>query len=136
MRNSVKATIDAYDGTVKFYVMTRERSGHRVVAEVVPRPLHKYRDMPDVLKDHLRYPEDIFRVQTEQYGKYHVLGTRRFFQGSERWLISPDPNDAITGGATISSPAASSRNTGGRAPEIKATSKRQDPYYLYIKLAR
>ena len=93
----------------------------------------KFRDMPDPLKDHLRYPEDIFRVQAEQYAKYHVLGTRRFFQGSERWLISPDPNDAISAQATLAAPAASSRSAGGRAPEIKATSKRQDPYYLYIR---
>jgi len=134
VRNSVKVTVDAYEGTVKFYVVDPSDPIIQSWQKSFPDLFTKFRDMPNDLKDHLRYPEDIFRVQTDVYAKYHVLGTRRFFQGSERWLISPDPNDAITGGATISAPATSSRNSGGRAPEIKATSKRQDPYYLYIKL--
>jgi uncharacterized membrane protein (UPF0182 family) len=134
VRNSVKVTIDAYEGTVKFYVVDPSDPVIQSWQKSFPDLFTKFRDMPNDLKDHLRYPEDIFRVQTDQYGKYHVLGTRRFFQGSERWLISPDPNDAITGGATITSPATSARGGGGRAPEIKATSKRQDPYYLYIRL--
>src|SRR5262245_58102960 len=133
VRNSVKATVDAYDGTVKFYVVDPSDPVIQSWQKSFPDLFTKFRDMPDGLKDHLRYPEDIFRVQTDIYGKYHVLGTRRFFQGSERWLISPDPNDAISGTGTITSPATSSRAS-GRAPEIKATSKRQDPYYLYIKL--
>ncbi len=57
--------------------------------------------MPDGLKDHLRYPEDLFRIQTDVYATYHVVEPRRFFQGSERWLISPDPNEAISGVTTL-----------------------------------
>src|SRR5262245_58574787 len=134
VRNSVKVTVDAYEGTVKFYVVDPNDPVIESWQKSFPDLFSKYRAMPDELKDHLRYPEDIFRVQTDVYGKYHVLGARRFFQGSERWLISPDPNDAISGAATITSPATSSRTANGRAPEIKATSKRQDPYYLYIRL--
>jgi uncharacterized membrane protein (UPF0182 family) len=134
VRNSVKVTIDAYEGTVKFYVVDPNDPVIQSWEKSFPDLFSKYRDMPNKLKDHLRYPEDIFRVQAEQYAKYHVLGTRRFFQGSERWLISPDPNDAISSTATVSTPAANSQGSGGRSPEIKATSKRQDPYYLYIKL--
>jgi uncharacterized membrane protein (UPF0182 family) len=134
VRNSVKVTIDAYEGTVKYYVVDPKDPVIQSWEQSFPDLFSKYGDMPDELKDHLRYPEDIFRVQAEQYAKYHVLGTRRFFQGSERWLISPDPNDAISASATVSSPAASSSGNSGRAPEIKATSKRQDPYYLYIQL--
>jgi uncharacterized membrane protein (UPF0182 family) len=130
----VKVTIDAYEGTVKFYVVDPNDPVIESWEKSFPDLFSKYRDMPDELKDHLRYPEDIFRVQAEHYAKYHVLGTRRFFQGSERWLISPDPNDAISASVTVSAPASGSQTAGGRAPEIKATSKRQDPYYLYIKL--
>jgi len=133
VRNSVKVTVDAYEGTVKFYVMPGNDPVIESWQKSFPDLFTKFRDMPNALKDHLRYPEDIFRVQAEQYAKYHVLGTRRFFQGWERWLISPDPNDAISAQATIAAPVASSRSAGGRSPEIKATSKRQDPYYLYIR---
>jgi uncharacterized membrane protein (UPF0182 family) len=133
VRNSVKVTVDAYEGTVRYYVIDPNDPVIQSWQKSFPDLFTKYRDMPNELKDHLRYPEDIFRVQTDVYAKYHVLGTRRFFQGSERWLISPDPNDTITGGSTLTSPATSARAS-GRAPEIKATSKRQDPYYLYIRL--
>ena len=104
MRNSVKATVDAYDGTVKFYVVDPNDPIIESWQKSFPDLFSKFRDMPDELKDHLRYPEDIFRVQAEQYAKYHVLGTRRFFQGSERWLISPDPNDAISAQAAVGQP--------------------------------
>src|SRR5262249_44129103 len=104
VRNSVKVTIDAYDGTVKFYVVDPSDPIIQSGKKSSPALFTKSRDMPDDLKAPLRSPEDISRVQTDVYAKYHVLGTRRFFQGSERWLISPDPNDAITGAATIASP--------------------------------
>jgi uncharacterized membrane protein (UPF0182 family) len=92
--------------------------------------------MPDGLKDHLRYPEDLFRVQADVYATYHVVEPRRFFQGSERWLVSPDPNEAITGVTAVETPAAApdSRATSSRPASIRATTKRQDPYNLYIRL--
>jgi len=133
-RNSVKATVDAYNGTVRFYVVDEGDPVIRAWRKAFPDLFSTFNQMPEELKNHLRYPEDLFRIQADVYAKYHVLGTRRFFQGSERWLISPDPNDAISAASTVQAqPAASESNT-GRAPEIKATSKRQDPYYLNIRL--
>jgi uncharacterized membrane protein (UPF0182 family) len=135
-RNSVKATIDAYDGTVHFYVVDKKDPIVQSWREAFPVLFSDFSAMPTLLKDHLRYPEDLFRVQAEVFARYHVVESRRFFQGSERWLISPDPTDAIsaTSALTGGSSGGSSSSSGGRAPEIKATSKRQDPYYLYIRL--
>jgi hypothetical protein len=135
VRNSVKATIDAYNGNVEFYVVDRTDPIVKAWRQAFPGLFSDFSEMPDALKDHLRYPEDLFRLQSEVYAKYHVVEARRFFQGSERWLISPDPNEAISATAVVeNNPQTNTQTNTGRAPEIRATSKRQDPYYLYIRL--
>lgn len=134
VRNSVKATVDAYDGTVRFYVVDRTDPVVQAWRKAFPDLFRDRADMPDLLEDHLRYPEDLFRMQADVFAKYHVRKPRRFFQGSERWLISPDPNEAISGTTTVQAPQSDAGEASGRAPEIKATTKRQDPYYLHIRL--
>ena len=133
-RNSVKATVDAYNGTVKFYVVDPDDPIIKSWQQSFPDLFSTFDEMPEALKDHLRYPEDLFRVQSDIFAKYHVIGTRRFFQGSEQWLISPDPNEAISAASLLQAPVTGDASSSGRSPEIRATSKRQDPYYLYIRL--
>jgi uncharacterized membrane protein (UPF0182 family) len=137
VRNSVKATIDAYNGTVKFYVINTKENPDPIIeawGKAFPGLFTDFSKMPDALKDHLRYPEDLFRMQTDVYATYHVVEPRRFFQGSERWLISPDPNEAITGTTATGTANSDTSSSASRAPAIRATSKRQDPYNLYIRL--
>jgi len=135
VRNSVKVVVDAYNGTVDFYVIKPGRDPIiQAWSEAFPDLFDRFADMPDGLKDHLRYPEDLFRIQTDVYATYHVVEPRRFFQGSERWLISPDPNEAITGLTAINGANPDTQGNSSRAPSIRATSKRQDPYNLYIRL--
>ncbi|MFM8303727.1 MAG: UPF0182 family protein, partial [Actinomycetota bacterium] len=134
VRNSVKVVIDAYDGTVAFYVVDPDDPIIRSWRSAFPDLFSDFTDMPEGLKDHLRYPEDLFRIQTDVYATYHVVEPRRFFQGSERWLISPDPNEAISGVTTLAPSDPDTQANSGRAPSIRATSKRQDPYNLYIRL--
>jgi uncharacterized membrane protein (UPF0182 family) len=86
--------------------------------------------MPAELVAHLRYPEDLFKLQSDVFSKYHVTEARRFYTGNERWLLSPDPN-SVVGSIPTASPRAAAQ---GRSPEISATTKRQDPFYLYIRL--
>jgi len=130
----VKVVIDAYNGTVDFYIVDRTDPIVQAWRQAFPDLFSDFADMPDVLKDHLRYPEDLFRIQTDVYATYHVVETRRFFQGSERWLISPDPNEAITGVTSLNSTDPDTQGSSSRAPSIRATTKRQDPYNLYIRL--
>jgi len=134
IRNSVKVVIDAYDGTVDFYVVDRTDPIVKAWRQAFPDLFSDFDAMPDALKDHLRYPEDLFRIQTDVYATYHVVETRRFFQGSERWLISPDPNEAISGVSALGTGSADTQGNSSRAPSIRATTKRQDPYNLYIRL--
>ncbi|HEU5301423.1 MAG TPA: UPF0182 family protein [Acidimicrobiia bacterium] len=131
VRNSVKVTVDAYNGTVKFFVIDAKDPVIRAYQKAFPDLFSPFSEMPDELVAHLRYPEDLFKVQSDVFSKYHVTQARRFYTGNERWLLSPDPNSVV---GTI--PTASPRSTTaqGRSPEISATTKRQDPFYLYIRL--
>jgi hypothetical protein len=129
-RNSVKATIDAYEGTVKFYVIDPDDPIIQAYQKAFPDLFTSFDKMPDELVEHLRYPEDLFKLQSTSFSKYHVVEPQRFYNGNERWLLSPDPNAAV---APIATETTNQRQT-NRAPEITAQTRRQDPYYLYIRL--
>jgi uncharacterized membrane protein (UPF0182 family) len=129
VRNSVKATIDAYDGTVHFYVVDNRDPIVRAYREAFPDLFTDGSKMPSALREHLRYPENLFQLQSSVFSKYHVTNTSSFYAGTERWLLSPDPNAVL--GSTVTPTTA--RGT-QRAPEITATTPRQAPYYLYIRL--
>ena len=72
VRNSVKAVIDAYDGTMSFYVVDPDDPVIATYRKVFPELFSDASEMPDTLPDNLRYPEDLFRVQSDMYTAYHV----------------------------------------------------------------
>jgi hypothetical protein len=133
VRNSVKVTIDAYEGTVKFFVIDRDDPIVRAYEKAFPGLFSPGREMPKAVREHLRYPEDLFRLQSNVYANYHVTDPRRFYQGSERWLLTPDPNVAVAPIATTNG-TQGQQGSSTRAPQITADTRRQDPYYLYIRL--
>jgi len=137
VRNSVKATVDAYQGTVTFYVWDEQDPVIRAWRKAFPDLFTPKQQMPEELRQHLRYPEDLFKVQSNMFGRYHVTEPRRFYDGSAKWLISPDPG---SGPVTSSQFSAVFDTSGGDtsasgAPQpATSTGKRIDPYYLYMKL--
>jgi uncharacterized membrane protein (UPF0182 family) len=130
VRNSVKVTVDAYDGTVTFYVIDNKDPIIKSYEESFPDLFTSGSKMPAALRAHLRYPEDLFKLQSDVFSTYHVTNPRRFYNGNERWFRSPDPNEAVSLDVTGTTAQRSTQ----RAPQITATTKRQDPYYLYIRL--
>jgi len=102
IRNSVKATVDAYDGTVRLYAWDEKDPILRAWRGAFPDLFTDKSQMPDVIRDHVRYPEDLFRIQSEVYARYHVTDGRTFFTRLDRWVIPRDPNfgeSAAVGGA-------------------------------------
>ena len=96
MRNSVKVTVDAYEGTVKFYVIDKKDPIIQAYEKAFPDLFTPFdRRCPTTLRKHLRYPEDLFKLQSNVFSKYHVIEPRRFYTGNERWLLSPDPNEVV-----------------------------------------
>jgi uncharacterized protein len=131
VRNSVKATVDAYDGTVRFYVIDPRDPLIRSYRKAFPDLFTDFDRMPDDLKAHLRYPEDLFRVQSDVYANYHVTESRRFYQGSAKWLLSPDPGSGQLTAAQLRT--ATEQQPSGRRGAT-STGDRMRPYYLNISL--
>ncbi|MGN6250261.1 MAG: UPF0182 family membrane protein [Marmoricola sp.] len=91
MRNAVKATVDAYDGTVTLYGWDTSDPILRTMQKAFPGLIKPRADIPPDLLAHMRYPEDLFKVQRNILADYHVNDPTTFFGGSDRWQVPTDP---------------------------------------------
>lgn len=87
IRNSVKAVVDAYDGTVSFYQADPEDPISKTYAKMFPKSFRPLSDMPKNLVSHLRYPEDIFTLQTAVYMTYHMDDPQIFYNKEDLWEV-------------------------------------------------
>ncbi|HET9875759.1 MAG TPA: UPF0182 family protein, partial [Mycobacterium sp.] len=92
IRNSVKATVDAYDGTVTLYAQDEQDPVLRAWMKAFPGTVKPKGDISAELAEHLRYPEDLFKVQRMLLAKYHVNDPVTFFSTSDFWDVPLDPN--------------------------------------------
>lgn len=127
VRNSVKVVVDAYEGTVDYYVIDDEDPIIAAWRSAFPDMFSDFADMPDELVDHIRYPEDLFRVQTNMWARYHVSDPQTFYNNNDAWNVALDPGTSGAG------PATQTTNAAGEpiGPVIGA---RIDPYYLLTQL--
>lgn len=109
LRNSVKATVDAYDGTVTLYEFDTEDPVLKAWDKAFGGIITPKRSIPTALAAHFRYPEDMFKVQRDLLTRYHVADAASFAASSDRWKVPSDP--------------AQPGSTGN-----------QPPYYLYTQL--
>jgi len=91
MRNSVKVTIDAYDGTVIFYRADETDPIVRAYGSAFPGLLQPLDKMPEGLRRHLRYPEDFFAIQARKYATYHMLDPQVFYNKEDLWAVPRRP---------------------------------------------
>lgn len=91
IRNSVKATVDAYDGTVKLYAWDEKDPVLKTYMKAFPHVVHPKSDMSQELVSHVRYPEDLFKVQRAVLTRYHVSDPVDFYNQNDRWQIPDDP---------------------------------------------
>ncbi|WP_050064749.1 UPF0182 family protein [Rhodococcus sp. RD6.2] len=96
IRNSVKATVDAYDGTVTLYEVDENDPVLDAWMKVFPGTVQPSSAVPDDLRQHFRYPEDLFKVQREMLAKYHVDDPREFFTNNAFWSVPSDPTIETT----------------------------------------
>jgi uncharacterized membrane protein (UPF0182 family) len=90
MRNAVKATVDAYTGQVKLYAWDDTDPILKAWESAFPGTVLGRDQIPSALLAHLRYPEDMFKVQRYQYARYHVGNANSFFNANLQWQVSPD----------------------------------------------
>ncbi len=89
IRNSVKAVIDAYNGDVTFYISDKNDPIARAYSEIYPT-LFSSEEIPDGIKEHIKYPEYIFNVQANVYGKYHISNPTTFYNKNDMWVIAKE----------------------------------------------
>jgi hypothetical protein len=132
MRNSVKAVVDAFDGDVTFYLNDPADPVAQAWSDAYPGLFRPVSEMPPGLEDHLRYPQDLFRVQGELYLEYHVTDFTELFSGNDAWSLPADPS-TISRGTGIGSEFL----IGDRADEATQTPRYRAeilPYYLLTSL--
>jgi uncharacterized protein len=88
MRNAVKATIDAYDGTTNLYIFAPSDPIIQAYRNLFPTLFHPASEMPADLRAHARYPETLFRTQAEIYRTYHMLDPQAFYNKEDVWDIA------------------------------------------------
>lgn len=101
VRNSVKATVDAYDGTVTLYAWDDDDPVLETWAKTFGNTVQPKAEIPDALLDHFRYPEDLFKVQRGLLTRYHVTNPATFYGGQDFWVV---PNDPTVNGAVPQPP--------------------------------
>jgi uncharacterized protein len=94
IRNSVKVTVDAYDGDVTFYVADESDPLVRAWAAAFPGLMKPLARMPEDLQRHIRYPEDFFTIQARKYATYHMLDPQVFYNKEDLWAV---PRRSIEG---------------------------------------
>jgi uncharacterized protein len=91
IRNSVKATVDAYDGTVTLYQWDQSDPVLKMWMKAFPGTVKPYTAITPGLLAHLRYPEDLFKVQRDLLAQYHVIDPTAFYSGQDFWRVPTDP---------------------------------------------
>jgi uncharacterized membrane protein (UPF0182 family) len=92
MRNAVKATVDAYDGTVTLYAWDSTDPILKAWESAFPGVVKPRKDIPPALLEHFRYPEDLYKVQRSLLASYHVTVAKTFYEGTDKWQVPVDPD--------------------------------------------
>jgi len=94
IRNSVKVVVDAYSGEVTYYVIDPSDPLVQVYGKIFPGLFRPFGEMPEGLKSHIRYPDDLFEIQTAIYSYYHMREPRVFYNKEDVWNV---PNEIYRG---------------------------------------
>jgi uncharacterized protein len=97
IRNSVKATVDAYDGTVTLYAIDESDPVLRTWMNAFPGTVQPASVLSGELREHFRYPQDLFKVQREMLARYHVDNPSVFFTNDDFWNVPSDPTQSQQG---------------------------------------
>ncbi len=101
IRNSVKATVNAYTGEVKFYISDSDDPFVRSYAQMFPGVFHPLADMPKDLRAHIRYPEELFSIQANMYAVFHMTDPQVFYNKEDLWRVA---QSAAGGSGTAMTP--------------------------------
>ncbi|HST53506.1 MAG TPA: UPF0182 family protein [Pyrinomonadaceae bacterium] len=104
IRNSVKVVVDAYDGSVNFYVFDKDDPLIRAYRNIFPKLFRDAGEMPETLRAHVRYPETLLTAQAEAYSLYHTDDAKVFFQREDMWSVARESVAKSDNGQTEAQP--------------------------------
>jgi uncharacterized protein len=90
IRNSVKVVTDAYDGTISYYIIDDKDPVVRNLKAIYPDLFKSITDMPQALRDHIRYPEALFSIQAQVFALYHMTNPDDFYNRTDAWKIASE----------------------------------------------
>ena len=129
VRNSILAVVDSFDGSVTLYKAPSELVNDPIAdayEQAFPNLFTDISEMSENLLDHIRYPVDLFRVQTNMWSRYHLTDPQEFYEQAESWAVAQDP-----GGVTGTQVTAVVSEDG---TEITRRERRIDPYRTLLRL--
>ncbi len=126
VRNSVKAVVDSFDGSVTFYAFDEEDPILRTWRKAFPDLFTDKSEMDQELLDHIRYPEDLFRTQTNAWASYQLSNPLEFYSRGEAWNVAQDPG-GVAGAAFTA--VENEDGTFSRGQQFRI-----DPYYTVLRL--
>ena len=104
IRNSVKATVDAYDGSVKLFAWDTKDPILKTWMKVYPGTVRPISQMSGALLSHVRYPADLFKIQRNMLGAYHVTEAGAFYSQQDAWMVPNDPAGNTTSASGLAQP--------------------------------
>ncbi|MFC5677893.1 UPF0182 family protein [Aeromicrobium endophyticum] len=122
MRNSVKAVVDAYDGSVKLYEWDTKDPVLKTWKKVFPGIVEPKASIDQGLLEHLRYPVDLFKVQRDVLQRYHVTDAQAFYNDDQRWKVPEDPTAPSSSTALQPPYYLSTATPGEESPKFSLTS--------------
>ena len=131
IRNSVKGVVDTYDGTVKLYVVDPSDPIINAYQKAFPALFSPVDDMPAQLKAHWRYPQDLFRVQTNMFGRYHISDSAAFYEKTSSWSVAQDPGSSVNGATSV---ATANQLLASQGVSVRAKEARIEPNYQLLRL--
>lgn len=141
VRNSVKAVVDAYDGTVTLYAVDDDDPILRAYRKAFPSLFTDGDEVPEELAAHFRYPEDLFRIQTDVYREYHQTDPQIFYAETDLWEIAQNPDvgeirtrSTSSSGGSGGTVTVASSDADSVTGDISSSAARMDPYYLFMRL--
>lgn len=138
VRNSVKAVVDAYDGTVTLYVMDQDDPIVKAWQSAFPDLFTDADQMSDDLRAHIRYPQDLFKIQSTMYARYHLDEPREFLEQTNAWSVAPAPPRTLEQQTQTQAQAqAQAAEEGEPVAEVAAevgAGERMEPYYQIMRL--
>ena len=135
VRNSVKVVVDAFDGTTTFYVIDPDDPVIQAWRKIFPGLFEDFEQMPLDLKNHLRYPEDLFRIQTSIWARYFIDDPETFYANSVTWAVAQDPGTRITARTFVDelTEAIAAEET-ATAAATRQLERRIRPFYQLLQL--